>query len=287
MQEVAEVQTFQLRKRTITMICPFCSSSTPAVWNAFTTNQDELGRGLSQFQSLPTCQLPTKPDSPPAPIQLQVRVEWSRCQNEQCREYIVQVIRTVSQPAGKMPPQTETWFAVPKHKAPPAIDLTLVPVPMREDYLQAYIIVDDAPRMSAVLSRRILSDLLKKYDNANNFGTAARIDKFSNNPQHPSRLRDNLHYLREIADFGAHTQVAKPTAVTDAIPEDVCWEDVIINASKEEAEWTLKVVGDLFDYFIIAPAKDKLLREEFDKKLEATGRKRLRNATSTDVTKQS
>lgn len=219
--------------------------------------------------------MPAKADTPNAAIHLQVQVQWSRCQNEKCREYIVQVTRTVTQPGGKVPPQFETWFAVPKHKAPPAIDLTLVPVPMREDYLQAYVILDDAPRMSAVLSRRILSDLLKKYDGANNFGTAARIDGFSNNPQHPSRLRDNLHYLREIADFGAHTQVAKAAATSDPTSAEVCWEDVIINSSKEEAEWTLKVVGDLFDYFIIAPAKDKLLREEFDKKIEAAGRKKI------------
>jgi hypothetical protein len=268
MQAAAEVQNVSAQEEAITMICPFCSGYTPAVWNSFATNQDELGRIGNLFQQLPSVQLPTAP----AVLHLQVQVQWSRCQNEQCREYIVRVARIVT---GKTPPESETWFAVPKHKAPPAIDLTLVPAPMREDYLQAYVILDDAPRMSAVLSRRILSDLLKKYDNANNFGTAARIDKFANNSQHPSRLRDNLHYLREIADFGAHTQVAKATVETDTIPSDVCWEDVIINASKEEAEWTLKVVGDLFDYFIIAPEKDKLLRAEFDKKIEAAGRKKL------------
>ncbi len=75
---------------------------------------------------------------------------------------------------------------------------------MKEDYLQAYVILEDCPRMSAVLSRRILSDLLKKYDGANHFGTKNRIDYFRNNPKHPSRLRENLHYLREIADLG-HT----------------------------------------------------------------------------------
>lgn len=146
---------------------------------------------------------------------------------------------------------------------------------MKEDYLQAHVILDDAPQMSAVLSRRILSDLLKKYDNATNYGTAARIDRFVNNPHHPSRLRDNLHYLREIADFGAHTQVVKAAEATGDGPTDVCWEDVVINASKEEAEWTLKVVADLFDYFIIAPAKDKVLREQFDKKIDAAGRKKI------------
>lgn len=31
----------------------------------------------------------------------------------------------------------------------------------------------------------------------------------------------------------------------------------------------------LIDYFIIAPARDKALREEFDKKIEKAGRKKL------------
>ena len=146
---------------------------------------------------------------------------------------------------------------------------------MKEDYLQAYVILEDCPRMSAVLSRRILSDLLKEYDGANHYGTTARIDNFVNNSNHPSRLRENLHYLREIADFGAHTQIDKTVPEPPAEGSEVCWEDVVINSSPEEAEWTLKVVGDLIDYFIIAPARDKALREDFDKKIEKAGRKKI------------
>ncbi len=282
MQEVTEALNISAQEELTTMICPFCSGFTPAMWNHFSTHQDELGRSQANYQVLPTCQLPPEPDaSTNQPRQLQLQVVWTRCQNEACREYIVQVTRTVTTIGA--PPQIETWFAVPKHKAPPNIDLSLVGESMREDYLQAYVILEDAPSMSAVLSRRILSDLLKKYDGANHFGTAARIDKFSNNPHHPSRLRENLHYLREIADFGAHTQIDKtksnPVEAEGSQTRDVCWEDVVINASKEEAEWTLKVVADLIDYFVIAPAKDKLLREQFDKKIEAAGRKKISTST--------
>jgi hypothetical protein len=67
--------------------------------------------------------------------------------------------------------------------------------------------------------------------------------------------------LREIADFSAHTQ-------TDQ-------DDEIINVTLEEAQWTLKIVADLFDYFIVAPKKDEELRTAFDKKIEAAGRKRI------------
>ncbi|MGD0456496.1 MAG: hypothetical protein ABSC21_01975 [Terriglobia bacterium] len=47
----------------------------------------------------------------------------------------------------------------------------------------------------------------------------------------------------------------------------------IINVGREEADWTLKVVTDLFDYFIVAPERDKVLREAIDKKLAQAGRK--------------
>jgi len=116
--------------------------------------------------------------------------------------------------------------------------------------------------MSAVLSRRILADLLKQYAGLNDYNLAGRIDKFIADRQHPSRLRDNLHYLREMGDFGAHTM------------EDD--QGHIVNVEREEAEWTLQMVEDLFDYFIVAPEKDKALRESFDKKLEQAGRKPIK-----------
>jgi hypothetical protein len=113
-----------------------------------------------------------------------------------------------------------------------------VPNEFADDYVEAKVILADSPRMSAVLSRRILADLLKKYAGLTNFKLSDRINAFINNPAHPSRIKQNLHYLREIADFGAHT-------MTDS-------EDRVINATADEAEWTLKVVDDLFDYSSLA-----------------------------------
>jgi hypothetical protein len=113
--------------------------------------------------------------------------------------------------------------------------------------------------MSSVLSRRILADLLKDYAAKDNFSLKARIDGFIADPKHPSRLKDNLHYLREMGDFGAHTQ-------TDGQRE-------IIPVTEEEAEWTLKIIADLFDYFIVAPKKDEAMRKAFAQKIADAGRK--------------
>ncbi len=168
----------------------------------------------------------------------------------------------------------ESWIALPKRSAAPVID-QLVTNPFRQDYLEAWTILEDSPKMSAVLSRRILADLLKTYDSATQYGLKARIDSFVANTHHPSRLRDNLHYLREIADFGAHTQIqATPATATAITPPSL--EEMVINATREEAEWTLKIVADLFDYFIVAPQKDEALRKAMDEKIKAAGRKPIR-----------
>jgi hypothetical protein len=49
---------------------------------------------------------------------------------------------------------------------------------MARDYREATFIIEDSPRMSSVLSRRILADLLEKYAGLTQYDLAARIDAF-------------------------------------------------------------------------------------------------------------
>jgi hypothetical protein len=239
------------------MVCPFCSHDIAAAWQLLGSTSDELGRQQGLLQQLQSI-IPAK-EGTTAAATVTVIVRWLLCQNTDCRQIVVAVTRN-EQVHGQKVTTSHSWLAVPKEKAPPVVNL-LVPQSMREDYIEAWTILDDSPRMSSVLSRRILADLLKKCAAAAQYGLAARIDAFVKDTTHPSRLRDNLHYLREIADFSAHTQTTA--------------EEEVIEVTDEEAQWTLKVVADLFDYFIVAPKKDEALRASFDKKLEAAGRKRI------------
>ena len=68
-----------------------------------------------------------------------------------------------------------------------------------------------------------------------------------------------IHYLREIADFSAHTQTDDQRVPLDIDPA--------------EAEWTLDVVERLFDHFIVAPERDRKLRAGMDEKIEQAERK--------------
>jgi Domain of unknown function (DUF4145) len=114
--------------------------------------------------------------------------------------------------------------------------------------------------MSAVLARKILADLLERYANVpRSLKLSKMIDDFLGQEGHPSHVRDNLHYLREIADFAAHTQ-------KDTIGN-------VIDINPGEAEWTLETVDSLFDYFIVGPEKDKQRRTAFDMKIAAAQRK--------------
>jgi hypothetical protein len=256
------------------MLCPFCSHHIAATWQTLVAPTDEVGR----VRNTPLGQIQSSVPINGARAGLTVNVLWLICQNIDCQQIVVQVVR-VQQKGKGITPDNDTWLAVPKVKAPPQID-AVVPESMRKDYIEANIILDDSPRMSAVLSRRILADLLKKYDSATQYGLTARIEAFIKNSNHPSRLRENLHYLREIADFAAHTQTKQNvTGQAGAQPDPNATapqEEEIIDATREEAEWTLKVVADLFDYFIIAPQKDEALRKSFDEKLQAAGRKPIR-----------
>jgi len=237
------------------MLCPFCSHQVAPLWQplySLTTHQGEM---LASPNQILRSELPTG-----AGQEVRVDLTWARCPNEKCHEILVIVARELLSYGNVI--YENKWFALPKKKAIQPIDSVVLNLQLGKDFQEASAILDDSPRMSAVLSRRILADLLKQYAALNDYGLAARIDKFIADKQHPSRLRENLHYLREMGDFGAHTM------------EDD--QGRIVNVERDEAEWTLKVVMDLFDYFIVAPERDKALRDAFDKKLQQAGRKPLK-----------
>lgn len=246
------------------MKCPFCQHDIAAAWQPMITTVDHLGRHLNQFSpQLTTSVLRDKAQSP-----VRVSINWLQCQNTECAEIVVQISRAE---AGK----SVTYIALPKRSTLPVLH-QLVIDPWRKDYLEAWTILEDSPRMSAVLSRRILGDLLEKYAGMNQYTFAQRIDAFIKDAKHPLYIRQNLHYLREMGDFGAHTQVQQ-TPLGNASPPA---EPAIIDVDRQEAEWTLGVIADLFEYFIVAPEKDKQMRAAFDKKMTDANRKPITPLTA-------
>jgi hypothetical protein len=248
------------------MKCPFCDHDIAATWQTMLTNTDELGRMLNQYPS----QISTSVERNNASVAVTVSVQWLKCQNTRCQEIVIRIARN-EKGIG------ESWIALPKRPNLPVVH-QLITDPFRKDYLEAWIILDDSPRMSAVLSRRLLADLLEKYANLKQFRLEDRIDELIKDTRHPLWIRENLHYLREAGNFGAHTQQDK-TAVSPATPT-IPVDPPIIDVSKDEAQWTLRVIADLFEYFIVAPQKDKEMRTAMDKKLAGAGRKPIEPLTT-------
>jgi uncharacterized protein DUF4145 len=240
------------------MKCPFCLHDIPQMWQKLYTHTNAIGETANAKETLVV--------DLPEDRRLMMWLRWMRCPNDGCGQILVQA-ETDTRYTGNNNPQAQDILrdkrlVVPQTSAARTLHPT-VPDPFRQDYLEASLILENSPRMSAVLSRRIVGDLLEKYADRTEYNLAKRIDKFIEDKSYPSHVRDNLHHLREIADFGAHTQ-------TDQA------DGTIIDVDRDEAEWTLDIVDSLFDYFIVGPETDRLRREAFDKKMEAAGRKPIK-----------
>jgi Domain of unknown function (DUF4145) len=129
--------------------------------------------------------------------------DWMRCSNEECEEVVVRLHEDRDIPG--VARERDTWIARPRFATSRQVD-SHVPEPFRTDFQEAAALLDTSPRMSAVLSRRILGDLLRKYAETDQPNLVAQIDAFTAESGHRSALTDNLHHFREVGNFGAHTQ---------------------------------------------------------------------------------
>lgn len=224
--------------------CPVCGEHSSPAWQAFETRVEH-----GYVVGLPGA----------GNILEKVCLDWMRCSNEECQQLIVRVKE--ERMTGQLSPllRSDSWIARPRFGEAERPIHALVPEPFRTDYAEAAAILALSPRMSAVLSRRILADLLEKYADLTQFSLAKRISQFATDKDHPRQLRENLDHFREIADFAAHTQKDDQAA--------------IIDVGRKDAEWTLDLLDRLFDYFIVTPAQDQRMREAMNERIKDAGRK--------------
>jgi hypothetical protein len=205
---------------------------------------------------------------------VRVSAAWMKCPNTDCLELMVALERTAgSIDLPKKGPivgdlrlvwrEADRWMAIPRKAIPKPLD-PAIPVEFRRNYVEATRILEDSPRMSAVLSRRTLEDVLLRYGKYAHRGLSDRVKAFLDDNAHPISLRENLDYLREIADFGAHSQADQQTGE-------------IVEVETDEAKWLLDVLERLFDYFIVAPGRDAMLRAGIAQKSQRVGRRPPKN----------
>ncbi len=232
------------------MKCPTCAEHTPDAWQPLFAQSHGGGANHS---------LKAREKESDNRAVRHVSFDWMHCANNACKELVIRLHEQYRDFGDAAPgaPKTVSWFAYPRGSAAGRID-PLVPEHFRRDYEEAALILPISPRMSVVLSRRILADLLEQYAKLTDFALQKRIDAFVADETRPYQLRQNLGFLVEMGNFGAHTQTNDQAEVIDV--------------AEHEAEWTLGLVLRLFDYFIVTPERDRLTREAFDQKRQEAKR---------------
>lgn len=135
-----------------------------------------------------------------------------------------------------------------------------VPEEFTKDYREAALIVNDSPKASAALSRRLLQHILREKAGANQRNLADAIKHVITQGNVPSHVSDPLHTLREIGNFAAH-----PTKSTNTAE--------IIEVETGEAEWCLDVIDALYDYYFVVPDKAQQAKQAINAKRVDAGLK--------------
>ncbi len=245
------------------MRCPHCLHDIPELWQPLHITTDWNGAALESPQRDLTDGEKVDDDW------VYFRAEWMMCPNSSCVKVLIRIESFQEYQTGINGSQTrkkilDRWFAVPKRSTTRPVS-PLVPSKYAKFYKQASLVLSDSPTASAVLSRRVLADLLADYGEYKAFGLDDRVEAFVKDTQNPKRLRENLHYLREIGNFGGHT-------VTDVA------NGKVLEVKESEATWTLDIIDRLFDLYIVEEKKNADIRAAMDKKISRSNRKPINPA---------
>ena len=121
-----------------------------------------------------------------------------------------------------------------------------------DDYLEACAVLDTSPKASAALSRRCLQNILRNKAGIESKNLYEEIEQVI--PKLPSTLGQSLNYVRIVGNFAAHP--IKSTSTNE-----------IIDVEPGEAEWSLSVLEELFDYYFTKPAIQERKLADLEKKL--------------------
>ncbi|MDE0671516.1 MAG: DUF4145 domain-containing protein [Caldilineaceae bacterium] len=133
-----------------------------------------------------------------------------------------------------------------------------VPKEFTKDYSEAALIINDSPKASAAISRRLLQHLLREKAGANQRNLAGAIQHVIDEQSLPSYISESLHTLREIGNFAAHPAKSEHTAE-------------IIEVEPGEAEWCLDVIDALFDHYFVRPDTARQTKEALNVKRKEAG----------------
>ena len=133
-----------------------------------------------------------------------------------------------------------------------------------DDYLEACAVLPDSAKASAALSRRCLQHLLQEKAGTTKRNLYDQIQEVIDSKVLPSHLADNLDAVRVVGNFAAHPP--KSTNSGEVVPVE-----------PGEAEWSLDVLEQLFDFYLVAPSRAKAKRDALNAKLAEAGKPPLKS----------
>lgn len=122
------------------------------------------------------------------------------------------------------------------------------------DYIEAWAVLNMSPKASAALSRRCLQLILRDKGWYSQRDLADQIQAALDEWKLPSQISEGLDAIRNIWNFAAHPNKSKHT-----------WE--IVDVEPGEAEWSLDILEDLFDFYFIQPELTRQKKEKLNQKL--------------------
>jgi hypothetical protein len=138
-----------------------------------------------------------------------------------------------------------------------------VPADLSGDYLEACLVFSDSPKAAAALGRRCLQTLLRNYAKVKSGNLSEEIQQVLDAGKLPSGLHESIDAIRNIGNFAAHPTKSAQTGL-------------ILDVEPGEAEWTLNVLEELFDFYFVLPAVIKKKKDEMNKKLQEAGKPQMK-----------
>ena len=140
---------------------------------------------------------------------------------------------------------------------------TVVPDPIKEDYLEACLVLYDSPKASAALSRRCLQQLLILSAGVKKRDLFDQIQEVLDSKKLPPLLAQSIDAIRSIGNFAAHP--SKNTSTGEIVPVE-----------PNEAEWNLEVLEMLFDHYYVQPDLAQKKIDKLNIKLGTMGKPPIR-----------
>ena len=120
-------------------------------------------------------------------------------------------------------------------------------------------VLPDSAKAAAALGRRCLQNILRDFVKVKAGNLADEIQQVVDSGKLPSDLSESIDAIRNYGNFAAHPMKSEHSGeILDVLPG--------------EAEWTIEVLEELFDFYFVRPAQRKKKREALDQKLKDAGK---------------